>query len=229
MTNNKDNKQPVFEIISEDFFSNNQDEQLVEETKVSNFSTQINLLNKKIDDDSSNSLIRDVSRRMLLQSKLTEEVPIEKKETINKTKIEALDSIEVEDVNLTGDFIINEFELTFLGNKIGVSTKKDVLDSLKKINMANINHEENEDSERIHCVDLGVTFDFYDNNILKNILFSTKFAYSTSKGLKIDDSINKAIKIYGKPKMRTSSAAVWKNQTIFIIENKVYSILIYSK
>lgn len=48
----------------------------------------------------------------------------EKKETINKTKIEALDSIEVEDVNLTGDFIINEFELTFLGNKIGVSTKK---------------------------------------------------------------------------------------------------------
>lgn len=63
MTNNKDNKQPVLRSCRKDFFSNNQDEQLVEETKVSNFSTQINLLNKKIDDDSSNSLIRNLCKK----------------------------------------------------------------------------------------------------------------------------------------------------------------------
>lgn len=213
--NENNEEKPVFEIISNDFFSNkNIDQQ--------DYAPHIRVLNNDNIDDSTNSLRRDISRRMLIQSQLSEKVKLEKKPNEkNKNKNKETHIMDASKINITGEFVINEFELTFLNLKIKKSSKEDVIKALEKISKINVDITEN----KFYYADKGITF-IFDNDILSEMIFFLPFTYSTSKGIKLDDSIEKAIDIYGKPKMRTNSAAIWENIDLFTNENKITSIKI---
>lgn len=214
----EDNNPPVFELISDDFLSNSVE---VKTSNINppNFVTNISVLKEENNiENSSDSLAIDISRRILLQSQLAG-TDLGKKDQVIVKKDTEIKDIEVEDVNLTGEFIIDEFSLSFLGLKISYSIKKDVIAIMEKYSKNIVDETE----DKFSYGDLGVSFSFMDN-ILHEIVFFIPFKHSTSKGLKLDDPIEKALKIYGKPKMKTKTASIWTNITTFFDDGRITSI-----
>ncbi len=120
------------------------------------------------------------------------------------------------------DTVIDEVGAVF-GLQINHSKKVDVITKMKKKNK-NCQIEEN----FIKFDDLGITFYFDQLGILDEITFSYPFLGSTKKGLRIQDDVEKAINLYGKPKMRTFSGVIWSKVAVFLNDDQVTTIRLRS-
>lgn len=147
------------------------------------------------------------------------EVP--KNKNINvSTTIEYSDKEKSELKNL---FEINEDTGVFLDITLNITKKEDA------INILNQHSKSKYLTSTIDSVlfyeDRGVNL-YLENNVVKEFEFKGNFDGSTSKGLKLGDTIEQAIKLYGKPTIMTNKGAVWRNIKVFLDKNLVNSIKI---
>jgi hypothetical protein len=116
--------------------------------------------------------------------------------------------------------IINEAGSIF-GLQVNSTTRKEVIERMTKLSKIKITSP----MESIFKYDdLGIAFYFGEGGTLQEITFSYPFAGETSKGLRIEDPIKKAIDIYGPPKMKTPAGAIWDKFAVFIKDYLVTTI-----
>lgn len=106
--------------------------------------------------------------------------------------------------------------------KIGETNKKDTLDILKKYSKEKTEFYKDKDS--ISYSDISITVYFNKKNILSKIDFNEYFNGETLEGLKIGDTIEKAMKLYGKPISYDKKIIKWKNFSISCLLDKIFSI-----
>jgi len=121
------------------------------------------------------------------------------------------------------NYTINENKKTVYGLEIGKTKKEDILKVLKSNDLVKIN----KNSKIWKLTDLGLTLYFSNWDILEEIIISSPFKGKTLKGLCIGDSIEKAIKLYGEPKIKSLVSAFWNNFSIFIKDDIIVGIKIY--
>ena len=120
------------------------------------------------------------------------------------------------------DTIIDEVGSVF-GLQINHSKKMEVITKMKKKNK----NGQIED-KFVKFDELGITFYFDELGILDEITFSYPFLGATKKGLRIQDDVEKAISLYGKPKMRTFSGVIWSKVAVFLNDDQVTTIRLRS-
>ncbi len=120
--------------------------------------------------------------------------------------------------------IINE-EGSIFGLQVNVTNRKEVLERMKGVSKINIT---NPGESIFKYDDLGIVFYFGEGGNLQEITFSYPFDGSTSKGLKLEESVNKAIQIYGQPKMKTNAGAIWNKFAVFLKDDIVTTIRLRS-
>lgn len=118
--------------------------------------------------------------------------------------------------------VINEDEKIIMGLKIGKSKKTDVLKTIKSNDLNNINQK----SKIWKFNDIGLTLYFSNWDILEEVIINSPFQSKTLKGLCIGDSIEKAIKLYGEPKIKSLVSAFWNNFSVFIKDDIIVGIKI---
>jgi len=96
---------------------------------------------------------------------------------------------------------------------VNLSTKKNVINTLKTL--SNINYD-NSNESIFYYTDIGLTFFFDEDDIITEIEAGEKYLHPTTKGLKIGDSILKAIEIYGNPKMKSAKGAIWEHFSVIL-------------
>jgi hypothetical protein len=127
---------------------------------------------------------------------------------------------------LTGLSFARRFDIfetgMYLGILLGRSTKKDVIRIMKDFSSCNI--KENDPSLIFSYYDISLTVTFNKYNIVNEITLDGGFKGQTSKGLKIGDTTEKALEIYGKPTSRSSLHLKWEKLVIYTQENIVTHI-----
>lgn len=108
-----------------------------------------------------------------------------------------------------------------LGIVIGRTTKFEAIEQLKKFSKLDL--EPQIMNKVIMADDITVTVLFNDKNIVEEMVFGKFYRGSTKEGVKIADTLEKAIIIYGKPKLCTIRGAVWDNIAFFSNDNKTIS------
>ena len=122
-------------------------------------------------------------------------------------------------------FTIYEQGVSF-GIVVGKSTKAEVNEILKEISKISY---ENDDNELIAFYnDIYLTVLYNDEMIVREMQFGNKFKGLTAKGLKAGDHIDKAIEIYGQPKMKSVRGALWNKFGVFCENNFITSIRLMS-
>ncbi len=111
------------------------------------------------------------------------------------------------------------------GIKINITTKKEVVEIMSKYSNTKIDDNK---KDFIIFTDLSLTIYFNKNQIVKEIEINESFNGKTQEGLKISDSCDKAIKLYGQPAIADNKLMSWENIKIFFQANKIFSMIIYS-
>lgn len=122
---------------------------------------------------------------------------------------------------LVRSFNISE-EGMFLGIIIGSTNKAKVIEILSKYS----DHKYKEDTNESILIydDISLTVYFDDENIANQLDFGKSFRGSTNKGLRIGDTIDRAIELYGTPAMKSPKGAIWKNLKVFCNDGHIVSI-----
>ncbi len=107
----------------------------------------------------------------------------------------------------------------YLGIILGRSTKKDVVRIIKDFSSCII--KENDPSLIFSYYDVSLTVVFNKYNMVNEITLDNGFVGQTSKGLRIGDTIEKAVQIYGKPDSKSSMHLKWDKLVIYTLENIV--------
>ena len=111
-----------------------------------------------------------------------------------------------------------------LGIVVGNSEKKEVIQIMKDFSKIIFSVDTAE--LILFYSDIALTVFFNDSETVKELQFSNNYKGETSKGLKIGDSIEKAIELYGNPRMKTSRGAIWNGFGVFCQNNFISSIRI---
>ncbi|MFN8672032.1 MAG: DUF4388 domain-containing protein [Candidatus Sericytochromatia bacterium] len=136
---------------------------------------------------------------------------------LNETKTKSNNTVN-EALSLT----INEFERSVLGLRLNITTKKETQEILK-----GYSYNDSINPNLIIYDSLSIILLFDKNSILSEITFGLNYKGETSKGLKIGDSIEKAVSIYGTPTLSSDKVIVWNNLYAFHQNNNlVYSMSI---
>ena len=156
------------------------------------------------------------------QTEMIRSVPEEVKKALELQDI-------IEQIKNTKDikekFTIYEQGVSF-GIVVGKSTKAEVNEILKEISKISY---ENDDNELIAFYnDIYLTVLYNDEMIVREMQFGNKFKGLTAKGLKAGDHIDKAIEIYGQPKMKSVRGALWNKFGVFCENNFITSIRLMS-
>lgn len=124
---------------------------------------------------------------------------------------------------LVRSFNISE-EGMFLGIIIGSTERSKVIEILSKYS----EHKYKEDTNESILIydDISLTVYFDDENITNQLDFGKNFKGTTNKGLRIGDTVEKAIELYGPPAMKSPKGAIWKNLKVFCNEGRIISIKI---
>lgn len=101
---------------------------------------------------------------------------------------------------------------------LGKSTKSDVISVMKKYSKVIINL--NTVGQIIIFDDLSVNVLFNESGFAEEINFGSFYRGKTSNGVSIGDTLEKAISIYGKPKIGTMRGVVWDNLAFFSQDGK---------
>jgi hypothetical protein len=121
------------------------------------------------------------------------------------------------------EFAIDERGAIF-GLQINKAKRKDIIEVMKSKSKVN---NSSSDHSTLKYEDVGINF-YLESGILQEITFSYPFEGATVKGLQIFDTINRAIELYGQPKMRTPGGAIWENMALFLKDDTVTTIRIRS-
>ncbi len=124
---------------------------------------------------------------------------------------------------LVRSFNISE-EGMFLGIISGTTNKAQVIEILSKYS----EHKYNQDTQESILIydDISLTIYFDDENITNQLDFGKSFRGNTNKGLRIGDTVEKAIELYGPPAMKSPKGAIWKNLKVFCTDGSITSIKI---
>ncbi|MBC7473059.1 MAG: hypothetical protein H7263_02115 [Candidatus Sericytochromatia bacterium] len=122
-------------------------------------------------------------------------------------------------------FNINETTKTVFGITVGKTKRKDVYKIIKGKIKEHNNYMQNDLFQSFD--EIGVAFYFSAlNDTVEEIILSSKFEGTTTKGLKINYSMDKAIELHGQPKIRSQVIAFWANFSVFIKDETITSIKI---
>lgn len=108
---------------------------------------------------------------------------------------------------------IDDENMGVYGLYIGRSTKQDVLQKMKDITAIDISLQL--DNRLMIFEDISLNITFNEENIIEEISFGESFKGQTYSGLSIGNTLEDAIKIYGKPIAVTIKGAIWKNIACF--------------
>jgi CheY-like chemotaxis protein len=111
------------------------------------------------------------------------------------------------------DLIINDEKMGVFGLYIGKSNKQDVFEIMVKYSNSDISNQIY--NQLISFDDISLSILFNEKDIIEEFNFGELFKGSTYSGLSIGDTINDAIRIYGKPITGTIKGAVWKHLACF--------------
>ena len=120
----------------------------------------------------------------------------------------------IKDAESRDRFLIDIENYCILDLSVGKSTKSAVINTLKTI--SKINYEKNIQESIFYYTDIGLSFYFDENDIINEIEIDEKYKKSTTKGLKINDSLERAIELYGNPRMKSAKGAIWSNFSILM-------------
>ena len=108
-----------------------------------------------------------------------------------------------------------------LGIIVGSTKKEEVFELMRKFTQT----IPTDDGILFFYSDLSLTI-FFDEDIVSEMKFGNLYKGTTTKGLSIGDSVDKAIEIYGQPKLKSPRGAIWNKFSIFSEKNIVTSIRI---
>lgn len=118
--------------------------------------------------------------------------------------------------------LINETEKSLFGIKIGVTSKVEAFTTIRYRLREAVNY--NRSAMFQSFPEIGVSLYFADNDLVEEIVLTEPFSGTTTKGLRIGDSMEKAINYHGEPKMRSQVSAFWSNFSVFIKDETIESI-----
>ncbi|MFN8672124.1 MAG: response regulator [Candidatus Sericytochromatia bacterium] len=95
---------------------------------------------------------------------------------------------------------------------LGETKKDNVIDVMKNYSKATINNNTN---QMFIFDDISVSILFNENNTAEEINFGKFYIGKTTSGIGIGDTLEKAISVYGKPKVGTMKGLVWDNIAFF--------------
>ncbi len=157
----------------------------------------ISLINKHLDKTASNQV-----------SELLTKIPVEQK--MEKPVVKN---------------IIHEANKSVFGIKAGKTKKKEIICILKNVLKKDLNFEVTTNYFQVE--ELGITLNFsVDDDVVEEIVLSSPFNGETLFGLKIGNSIEKAVELYGEPRIRSLSTAFWNNFSVSIRNETITSIKI---
>jgi hypothetical protein len=215
----------VKNIMSNDLYSTIKSTNPVEEELLELLNKPLATEAPKIDQQS-----QDLLRRMVIQEKLAETPPPPPpppdKSKVNNIKASIPPPPPVKKVpappkvKIPTDLTIYETG-TALGIQVKNSKRRDVIDKMAAIDQLTTS---NASEPVLKYESIGVIFYFSEGGNLQEITFSSPFQGKTSKGLEIGDSVQKAIELYGQPKMRTQAGAIWSTIAVFLKDDIVTAI-----
>ena len=158
---------------------------------------------------------QDLLRRMVMQEIITEEIHPEANDVDFSHEDEQIEETKEEKKQV--DYSL----LKLFGLQVSTSNKEDVIKTMKEKSSITI---EDITLNKFVYDDIGIVFHFNKNAFIDSITIIFPSKEATVKGLKIDDNMDKAIELYGHPSMRTTSAARWKNLSVFLNDNVITSL-----
>ena len=120
-------------------------------------------------------------------------------------------------------FTIYEAGIAF-GIIVGKTKKNEVVELMKAY--SKVNFEANDSSLMFTYEDISFIVFFDDDNTVVELNFAQDYKGSTEKGLRVGDTIDKAIEIYGQPRMKSPRGAIWDKFGVFSKNNLIVSIRI---
>jgi hypothetical protein len=120
-------------------------------------------------------------------------------------------------------FIIHESGVA-LGITLGQTTQKEAEEIMK--NYSKLGNQDEGNSSMAFYPDITVTLLYNEDMLVREMVFGNKYKGETLKGLKSGDSVERAIEIYGQPRMKTARGAIWNKFGIFSQSGYVESIRI---
>jgi hypothetical protein len=109
-----------------------------------------------------------------------------------------------------------------LGIILNTSTKQQVADIMKEFSRINFAPEQTD--LMFFYSDISVTVFFNDDNLVTELQFGDNYRGETTKGLKIGDSVEKAVQLYGPPRMKTPKGAIWQSFGVFCQYDQICTI-----
>lgn len=119
---------------------------------------------------------------------------------------------------------INEFG-SALNIALGISTKLQVVSLMKKHSKIVFEHFDLNNIFNYSDISLRVIFNF--KNIVQELQFGRNYPGGTRKGLLIGDTLERAMEIYGQPRIKSLQTAIWLNFAVFLESNIVTGIRIF--
>ncbi|MFN8674026.1 MAG: hypothetical protein U0457_18345 [Candidatus Sericytochromatia bacterium] len=117
--------------------------------------------------------------------------------------------------NISSDSMeINIEASCILGLFVNTSKKPDVVERLKTI--SKVSYDNNLQESIFYYTDVGINFFFNEEDTIVEIEFTEKYREKTTKGLKLGDTIEKAIELYGAPRMKSAKGAIWNRFSIVL-------------
>ena len=123
----------------------------------------------------------------------------------------------IKDVESRDRFEIDIERSSVLDLHVNQQTKEDVIKTLKTL--SKVSYENNKSEAIFYFTDIDISFYFDENNTVNEIEIGEKYKHSTTKGLKIGDDLEKAIELYGNPRMKSAKGAIW-NRFSILMEGK---------
>jgi hypothetical protein len=109
---------------------------------------------------------------------------------------------------------INIESSCILGLFVGSTKKDEVVERMKTV--SKVSYDNNLQESIFYYTDLGVNFFFNEEDIINEIEFTEKYKHKTTQGLKIGDVIDKAIEVYGAPRMKSAKGAIWNRFSVIL-------------
>jgi len=223
-------KEPKKENPLNNVDNNNLMEKRINEEKLlKDIEEKINKENLKQETNEEN-LLNNINNKNLMEKRINEEKLLrDVEEKINKENLNNASMLAKRIIN-PEDFVLYENGI-FSNITLGKTTSEEVIESMRAFNKSLVVNEQiNVFAYSYMYQDLDVTICFDENNISQEITLGKNFKGKTFRGLKIGDSLEKSVVLYGEPdknvKTNMFKLFSWKNFTIFFQDDKTSHIRI---
>lgn len=101
-----------------------------------------------------------------------------------------------------------------LGLFLNITKKDEVIERLKPV--SKVSYDDNIQESIFYYTDIGLTFFFNEEDVLTEVEFTEKYKQKTTKGLKIGAPMERAIELYGAPRMKSAKGAIWNKFSVIL-------------